>query len=264
MTTMREGKAKKKSGLTATQKTAATAGMLAALAPAAAAPGDIIYIDDQPISASAFGVDGFTTAWDVDGANGVDFELRVRQSSNITDNYFSSNSYSYFRNVYGILRFSSAGQNGRGLVGTTGGIRAFGLAPSVNVGPTLSAAYQWGLSNVSYRNMARYDSFTSRTQPGGGMSTFFGSGVGVDFVNFFEGPNFLGFRFDILGSTHYGWAQIDFTGANVTISRWAYESDADTAIHVGAIPEPNSFALLGLGAAGVLAWRQRKKTATEG
>lgn len=247
----------KKSKLSATQKAAATAGLLAALAPATT-DADVIVVDDNPIIASAFDGDGSVISWDVDGANGAEFEFRVRSSSFFSSSYFSSNSYRYSRNAYGILRMDSAGLNGQGMVNTSGGARVFGLAQSVNVGPTLSGSYQWGASGVSYRSMVRFDSFSYRSQPGGASSNFFGSGFSNSAVNFVEGANYIGFRFDNAGNTHYGWAQLDVAGASITVSRWAYESDADTAIHIGTIPEPSSFALLGLGAAGILGWRRRR------
>ncbi len=60
-----------------------------------------------------------------------------------------------------------------------------------------------------------------------------------------------------------GWAEIQrMDGSNGKLLGWACEDSGDP-IQVGdagAIPEPNTFALLALGAAGVTALRRRKST----
>lgn len=81
----------------------------------------------------------------------------------------------------------------------------------------------------------------------------------------------MGFRFDIDGSTHYAWANIELalrdaygsgSAAFLRIQDWAYEDTADTAIAAGAIPEPTSVAAglgaLALGVAGIRRMRKRK------
>ena len=249
-----------RSRLTVTEKMAMTAGAVAAIAPVSA-NADIIYIDSNPVSLSAWDGQGSTANWDVDGVNGVDFQMWVRSSAFFNSTYYSSNSFRYSYNFYAILNFASrsyngAQLNGRGLVGP-GGIRASALFNSFNVGPTLSGGYQWGVDDVQYRSMARVDSAYYRNQS---TSTFFfNSGVGQDFVNFQQGPNFMGFRFDSAGNTHYGWAEVEFAGVDVTITRWAYESTPDTPIHVGSIPSPGALALLGMGAAGLLRIRRNRE-----
>src|SRR5690606_3871773 len=96
----------------------------------------------------------------------------------------------------------------------------------------------------------------------------YSNNIGYDFnFGFNVGDNFFGFRFvDSGNALHYGFATINFdtVGGIVTIKDWAYETVADTAIHVGplqAVPEPGSISLmlLGLGAGGLGAWRARKK-----
>jgi hypothetical protein len=81
-------------------------------------------------------------------------------------------------------------------------------------------------------------------------------------------PNYFGFRF-AFGSNaneyYYGWASlaIDFLaeGQGYKITEAFYQSTPNTGINVGAVPvpEPSSMALLAAGAAGVTAWRARRK-----
>lgn len=75
---------------------------------------------------------------------------------------------------------------------------------------------------------------------------------------------YLGFRFDN-GATptdkHYGWVRAtgDASGAVLTLNEWGYESDVNTAIEAGAVPEPSSLALLALGACAMGSYRRRQK-----
>jgi hypothetical protein len=82
---------------------------------------------------------------------------------------------------------------------------------------------------------------------------------------------YFGFRFATGNGANgyrYGWGQlmIDGTtgsGTGYKIMSAFYQSTPDAAINVGqvpvAVPEPAGLALLGLGAAGVTAWRSRKR-----
>ncbi len=252
-----------KQRLTAAQKVAATAGAIAVLAPASDTNAEIVYQDSAPVSANLFDGNGASFDWDVDGDGPAEFALRIRSSRFGYSSYFSSNSFFNSNVFYGIVNFASrrtSGQqlNGQGLVGQ-GGISAFNLNQGFRVGPTL-AGYQWGASDQSYRAALRFDSASFQV-PSGTFLYNPGSQVGSDFYNFslFD-TGFIGFRFDIAGSQHYGWAELNFNGDQLTITRWAYESVAGRSIDVGAIPEPSSLGLLGLGAAGVLAMRRRRKT----
>lgn len=86
------------------------------------------------------------------------------------------------------------------------------------------------------------------------------------------GDQYVGFRFDVSGQIHYGWARITLTEgnsstANLTMHEWAYEGTPGTAIQVGAVPEPAStttaLSLLSLGAAGVAAYRRHRAASAE-
>jgi len=79
---------------------------------------------------------------------------------------------------------------------------------------------------------------------------------------------YLGLRFAIGPSTHYGWAEVSVAEPNfqVTLLRFAYDDQSDTAIlagdvGAGQVPEPSSMALMALGAAGLLAYRGRRNKA---
>jgi hypothetical protein len=79
-------------------------------------------------------------------------------------------------------------------------------------------------------------------------------------------PKYLGLQFDMSGNPHFGWAQVgvnvNSTDSSFTVVDWAYENQASTAIAAGdsgAVPEPTSFALFAMGAAGLLAWRRRNQ-----
>ena len=86
---------------------------------------------------------------------------------------------------------------------------------------------------------------------------------------FIEGPQsasvVAGLRFDIDGTTHYGWMRVsgyaDSGGgiSSAVLHDFAYEDDANTAVVApSAVPEPSSLALFVLGAAGVAALKRRR------
>ena len=76
----------------------------------------------------------------------------------------------------------------------------------------------------------------------------------------------FGFRLVEGADTFYGWASLSYggVGQGVTITEAYYNTTPGAAISVGqvpqVVPEPSSMALLGLGAAGVAAWRARRKS----
>lgn len=79
--------------------------------------------------------------------------------------------------------------------------------------------------------------------------------------NFFDGDQkYIGVKFDIGGTTHYGWIgfQVDSQSPMHGIVRdYAYETEADTAIAAGVVPEPATLGLLAAGA-GAFAVRRRR------
>jgi hypothetical protein len=79
-----------------------------------------------------------------------------------------------------------------------------------------------------------------------------------------EQTAYLGVEFLSAGTLHYGWVLIDvpFTGINGgTVRSFAYESEPNTSIIAGAIPEPSSAVLVATGTA--LLWKRNAKTRKE-
>ncbi len=84
-------------------------------------------------------------------------------------------------------------------------------------------------------------------------------------------PRYIGLQFDIGPSTYYGWARVgvdtDTSGphATATVYEYAYNNVAGASILSGqvsdAVPEPGTFSLFALGAAGIAAFKLRRRKA---
>lgn len=79
---------------------------------------------------------------------------------------------------------------------------------------------------------------------------------------------FAGLRLRSGGQYYYGWARIGVSvqsgSTQAIVYDWAYESNPNTAITIAIptdteIPEPSSFALLALGALGIVALKKRAR-----
>ena len=64
--------------------------------------------------------------------------------------------------------------------------------------------------------------------------------------------NYAGFQFEIEGTPVYGWMKITVSSNSFTLDQWGYDNTG-APIEVGAIPEPSTALLLGLGLAGLAA-----------
>lgn len=244
--------AKAKQSTTTLAKVSAMAGVAAVAYGPAYVEADVVFVDDRPITARIGYAKEFAQ-WDVDGDGQSDFRLQ-----NFPALGFSTTTYGSQFIPLNLLFQNSYQFNNSNEIASTGGGAVDNLVFGDVIGPTNTNNWN-GLSFSN--NILRAKAYASITSLYSltYVTGYGGTEIGDNFSKFRFGSNVLGFRFDKSGNTHYGWALVNISGPEVTISAWAYESNPDTGVFVFAnVPEPSSLALLGFGAAGLLALRRRE------
>lgn len=233
--------------MSASQKFATTATVFASLVGAnAVANADLVVVDDQPFE--AFG----SVGWDIDGDGGQEFLFRSRTSFATTYSNANIETFLFMSSV----NQAGAALNGNLVVPQGLGNEMVALNDGFEINSILPANYQFGNAS-GFASRIVWGRLFQRMGAYGGtpvyeQTTYLGNNLEFD-------TNTIGFQFDISGATHYGWAEMDIDNQLiVNITRWAYESTPGKSVAVGAIPEPNSLALLGLGAGGLMLTRRRQ------
>jgi hypothetical protein len=182
----------------------------------------------------------------------------------VNDVMLINNIANYDHSFYGT--FAAAPLNGGKVIGGNRGMLgpyASALAKGANIGPS-----------------AHFSSSVARQQII--LERFNGDASGFTFITYYgpwkpgSGPHYLGVKFLISGEVHYGWIQLNITGAEETktVTEYAYETVANKKIGAGAtsdaadvsadisrqaIPKSTtgpSLGMLALGAYGLDLWKR--------
>jgi hypothetical protein len=198
----------------------------AASAAAAALPSqaDVVYFNNSPVTVNS----GSTPVlWSIEGIGQgfrLDYQHSVGQHT---------------------IQIGQSGPFERLVTATTHGQALLPIAAGQSIGTVLPAhgAFQAnGAAAILTHNDAGWSPLTTGTQ-------------------------YIGFEFGPTGGSNpqFGWAEVTLAAGSATIDRWAYESSPNVPIQAGQVPEPADAAfglgLLALGAAGVSAYKRRRKKA---
>ncbi len=184
--------------------------LAATVATAGAAHAQIIYTDVNP----DITVDSTSNSVDIDLDNGGVIDFSLIQQSGVT----SAGSYAY--NAVLTLPNPTTGVNAIAENGSVGG-GVIALNAALNLNDTIDASLTWVTDTVQ---------FAAFVYPASASYTV-GNWVGVT-------DKYFGLRFDLAGTTHYGWARFDVSadGTTAVLKDYAYDATANTAIPAGAMP----------------------------
>ena len=139
-----------------------------------------------------------------------------------------------------------ATQHGRNqvwsLAGRVAGLDFGSHALSLAAGSTLGPSLHDDFPRIGWHNDddTRGTSILMQSDAGRPVS-------GTFFPSYLFEKKYLGFRFERDGALHYGWMEFSayaFYGTQIYAYSWAYESEPNTPLIVGQIPEPTLPALL--------------------
>lgn len=134
-------------------------------------------------------------------------------------------------------------------LGSSGIVTANGYVANLNFGDVIGPSSSWTTSKTTIGTLAIFE---------GGTSAENGNFAG-------QTNGYIGFDLMSGGTNYYGWMYVSApnqsglagdAGIYGTITEWAYQSLPNTPIFAGEVPEPSTWALLGLGAASMLARRK--------
>jgi hypothetical protein len=167
-------------------------------------------------------------AFDFDGNGSTDLTISGNGTSSFTSSMFVTQ---HGRNQV----WSLAGGVGGGDIGS----HALALLGGSSFGPAVHSE----VPVIGWHNDDDTGHFSVLMEAYGGTPA-----SGAFFPSYLFEQKYLGFRFEREGALHYGWMALSgffFYGQEIYVYSWAYESDPDTALIVGQLPEPTVPALLG-------------------
>ena len=208
--------------------------LVAALAvPKANGQGSVVYYDPPDISVNAIIVSQADADIDIDRDGLTDFSLR----------YFSSE-FSVIPKTHGAVW--ALPNNPPDL-----NRNAVALILGSTIPPVSGAGGRWDSGSISALGGRYGPTLGSISSRAGGRVV--GPFAGIE--------GYLGFRLTQADGDHYGWMRLDmirgYGGQVVNVSDWAYNTMPGQTLAAGAVPEPSTWALLGLGLAALCLLRKR-------
>lgn len=119
-----------------------------------------------------------------------------------------------------------------------------------------------GIQNGQNAGDGYYNNSNTPLQYGAVIDALIGYGTGGNVgVNESTGGYWAAAFQDGNGNFNYGYVQVDVTSSGMTFGMAGVETTPNLPITAGAVPEPSTYALLGIGAMGLLMVLRKKKTA---